>query len=110
MVAEILDLSREMQRCAECEDWTRVQEILTHRDALTRSAEPAELARCLESLLAETREVLELARAAKSRIAGQLRQLDEGRKAVRAYGETGPQNSREEIAVRVREEAVTPRP
>ncbi len=100
MLAEVESLSRRMADCAGRGEWSELGELLARRDELTRRMAPAELAASLHDLLSETRELLELARAARTRVGEELRRLEAGRRAVEAYGGAAGQASRREIAAR----------
>lgn len=89
-LAGIESLSDEMRRCAEQGDWEAVEAALTARDGLVRElltgTSAADLADELRRLLERDAEILALARKARDAVAAELRQLDNGRKAVQAYG------------------------
>ncbi|WP_405233760.1 flagellar protein FliT [Lentisalinibacter salinarum] len=97
-LAEIESLSDEMRRCAGQGDWEAVEAALTARDGLVREllAGPgaADHAEELRRLLDQDGEILALARKARDAVAAELRQLDNGRKAVQAYGGHNRQSRR----------------
>ena len=62
------------------------------------SKSPPTCADALRRLLEQDREVLTLAREARDAVAAELRQLDNGRKAVHAYGGALNRQSRRSIA------------
>ncbi len=97
-LAEIESLSDEMRRCAGQHDWEAVEAALTARDGLVRQLlngpGVADHAGELRRLLEQDGEILALARKARDAVAGELRQLDNGRKAVQAYGGANRQSRR----------------
>ncbi|WP_405222769.1 flagellar protein FliT [Lentisalinibacter sediminis] len=97
-LAEIESLSDEMRRCAGQGDWEAVGAALTARDGLVREllAGPpaADHADPLRRLLEQDGEILAMARKARDAVAAELRQLDNGRKAVHAYGGQNRQSRR----------------
>ena len=101
-LAEIESLSRGMRRAAGRGDWQAVQAALGERDRLVRDLlagpEAAGCAGALRRLLEQDREVLVLARDARDAVAAELRRLDDGRKAVQAYGGASNRQSRRSIA------------
>lgn len=102
---DIEALNRDLGRHAAEEDWTALADGLARRDGLVRelvagTSDPAMLARLLERLLADTRELMALAGAARDRVGAELRRLDEGRRAVQAYGDALPRSSRRDLAER----------
>ncbi|HZX23850.1 MAG TPA: flagellar protein FliT [Woeseiaceae bacterium] len=97
-LAEIESLTDEMRRCAGQGEWEAVEAALTARDGLVRGllAGPraAHHADELRRLLEQDGEILALARKARDAVAAELRQLDNGRKAVHAYGGQNRQSRR----------------
>lgn len=95
-LAEIEALSDQMRRCAGQGDWEAVEAALTARDGLVREllvgGGAADHADELSRLLDRDGEILAMARKARDSVAAELRQLDNGRKAVQAYGGQSHQN------------------
>ncbi len=101
-LAEIESLSRGLRRSAGQGDWQAVQAALTERDRLVRELlagpDAAGCAGALRRMLDGDREVVTLARDARDAVAAELRKLDDGRKAVHAYGGGVNRQSRRSIA------------
>lgn len=101
-LADIESLCRGMRRSAARGDWEAVEAALSERDRLVRELiDEAGAAACegeLRRLLDQDREMLALARDARDAVAAELRQLDNGRKAVHAYGGALTRQSRRSIA------------
>ena len=97
-LAEIESLSRGLRRSAGQGDWQAVQAALTERDRLVRELlagpDAAGCAGALRRMLDGDREVVTLARDARDAVAAELRKLDDGRKAVHAYGGHNRQSRR----------------
>jgi hypothetical protein len=101
-LAEIESLSRGMRQAAGRADWQAVETALGERDRLVRDLlsgpDAAGCAGALRRLLEQDREILALARDARDAVAAELRRLDDGRKAVQAYGGASNRQSRRSIA------------
>lgn len=101
-LAGIRSLTNEMRRAAEQGDWEAVEAGLSDRDRLLREllARPdaVHYADELGRLPEQDREIVALARRARDAVAAELRQLDNGRKAVHAYGGSPTRQSRRSLA------------
>lgn len=101
-LAGIESLCSGMRRSAARGDWEAVEAALAERDRLVRELiDESGAAACadeLRRLLDQDREMLALARDARDAVAAELRQLDNGRKAVHAYGGAMNRQSRRSIA------------
>lgn len=91
---EILALSASMLELAHAQDWVAVANLEVTRNALlkavfegTKHPSPEALQAVVRRVLASDRELIELGEQARARVAGDLVQCRQSRKAQSAYAE-----------------------